>query len=55
MSKEEKMEAVVELKKTLDSYPVVGIVDVKGFPSKQLQKIKKNLRGKAVIAIVKKT
>jgi large subunit ribosomal protein L10 len=55
MTKEEKMKAVEELKDLVNSYSLLGIVDVKNFPSKQMQEIKKKLRNKAVIKLVKKS
>jgi len=55
MVKEEKIKAVEELKKTIDSYNVVGILDMNKLPSRQLQDIKKKLRGSVIIKVTKKT
>ena len=55
MVKEEKIKAVEELKGVINSYSILGVVDVKGFPSKQMHEIKKKLRGKSVIKLVKKS
>lgn len=55
MVKEEKLKAVEELKKLLEEYPVIGILDMYKHPSKQLQEIRKKLRGKAIIKVTKKS
>ncbi|MCR5026715.1 MAG: 50S ribosomal protein L10, partial [Methanobrevibacter sp.] len=49
-----KKEEVVELKGIIDKYDVVGIVDLLNIPAKQLQEMRKNLKGKAVIRMSKK-
>ncbi len=54
MVKEEKLKAVEELKGCLEKSPVVGVIDIHKMPSKQLQEIRKMLRGEANIKIVKK-
>ena len=54
MVKEWKLKAVETLKEELEKSPVIGILDVHKMPSKQLQEIRKKLRGKAKIRIVKK-
>lgn len=38
----------------LEDYPVIGIVDMHNLPSRQLHQIKEQLKGKAVIMVVKK-
>ncbi|MFH0956865.1 MAG: 50S ribosomal protein L10 [Candidatus Aenigmatarchaeota archaeon] len=38
----------------LEDYPVIGIVDMHNLPSRQLHQIKEQLKGKAVITVVKK-
>lgn len=49
-----KKEEVNELKGLIDSYDVVGIVDLLNIPAKQLQEMRKSLHGKAVIRMSKK-
>ena len=49
-----KKEEVLELKGIIDKYDVVGIVDLLNIPAKQLQEMRKNLKGKAVIRMSKK-
>ena len=49
-----KKEEVIELKGIIDKYDVVGIVDLLNIPAKQLQEMRKNLNGKAVIRMSKK-
>lgn len=49
-----KKEEVSELKELIDSYDVVGIVDLLNIPAKQLQEMRKSLKGKAVIRMSKK-
>ena len=50
-----KVEKVEEFKKLLKEYPVVGIVNMEGFPSRQLLQTKKKLVGLAVIKMSKKS
>lgn len=49
-----KKEEVNELKGLIDSYDVVGIVDLLNIPAKQLQEMRKSLNGKAIIRMSKK-
>lgn len=49
-----KKEEVSELKGLIESYDVVGIVDLLNIPAKQLQEMRKSLNGKAVIRMSKK-
>lgn len=49
-----KKEEVSELKGLIDSYDVVGIVDLLNIPAKQLQEMRRSLNGKAVIRMSKK-
>lgn len=49
-----KKEEVSELKGLIDSYDVIGIVDLLNIPAKQLQEMRKNLTGNAVIRMSKK-
>ena len=48
-----KKEEVSELKGLIDSYDVVGIVDLLNIPAKQLQEMRRSLNGKAVICMLK--
>jgi len=50
-----KFKAVDELKDMLLEYPVIGMLDIGSMPAKQLQKIRRDLRGKAVIKMTRKT
>lgn len=54
MVQEWKKEKVQELVKKIDESPVIGILDMNNLPAPQLQKIKKELRGKAKILMTKK-
>lgn len=49
-----KKEEVSELKGLIDSYDVIGIVDLLNIPAKQLQEMRKSLTGNAVIRMSKK-
>lgn len=49
-----KKEEVSELKGLIDSYDVIGIVDLLNIPAKQLQEMRKSLKGNAVIRMSKK-
>jgi len=53
MVKEEKLKAVEMLRNELEKAPVIGLIDMHKMPSKQLQEIRKSLRGKAKIKMVK--
>lgn len=55
MVRENKLKEVEELKKLIDEYPIFGIVDTYKLPSKQLQEIRKKIRGNAIIRICKKS
>lgn len=55
MVKEEKLKAVEELKKLIEGYSIIGILDMQKLPSRQLQEIKKKLREKAAIRVTKKS
>lgn len=55
MVREEKVKEVEELRKTIDSYPIIGILDMFKLPSRQLQEIQKKIRGKALIKMTKKS
>jgi large subunit ribosomal protein L10 len=53
--KEGKIKAVEAMRKNLDEAAVIGLLDMHKMPSGQLQKIRKELRGKAEIKMVKKS
>ncbi len=55
MVKEEKIKRVEELAKLMNDYSCVGLIDAKGMPSDPLQKIRKELRGTALIKFEKKS
>lgn len=55
MSKEEKIKAVEELSKLMNSYSTIGFIDMKKLPAKQLQDIKKGLGEDVVIKVTKKS
>ena len=48
-----KKEEVNELKDIVNSYDVIGVVDLLNIPAKQLQEMRKTLNGKAVIRMSK--
>ena len=54
MVKEEKIKAVEKLKEDLEKTAVIGIVDMHKMPSKQLQEVRKSLRGKGKLIVTKK-
>nr|WP_302578785.1 50S ribosomal protein L10 [Methanobrevibacter arboriphilus] len=49
-----KKEEVKELKGLIDSYEVIGIVNLLNIPARQLQKMRQSLKGKAIIRMSKK-
>ena len=53
--RKEKIEAVEKLSEMIKSYPVIGILSLYKTPASALQKIKKELKGKAVIKVSKKS
>jgi large subunit ribosomal protein L10 len=55
MVKEEKLKQVETLKEELEKSPVIVFIDMHKMPSKQLQEIRKGLRGVARIKMVKKS
>jgi large subunit ribosomal protein L10 len=55
MKKEEKIATKEELKNLIKKYRVFGLIDIFKLPSKQAQEIRKELRGKAIIKVVKKS
>ncbi|MBR9680153.1 MAG: 50S ribosomal protein L10 [Candidatus Altiarchaeota archaeon] len=54
MVKEWKKKQVDELSKLVKTGDTVGLVDIKGLPSKQFQLVRKSLRGRIEIKVVKK-
>jgi large subunit ribosomal protein L10 len=50
-----KKEEVEEIKKNTAQYTLIGLVDMYGIPAAQVQQIRRNLRGKAVIKVVRNT
>lgn len=54
MVSKKKQQELEEIKGLIEKYPVVGMLDLFKFPSRQLQSMKKNLRGKAIIRMCKK-
>jgi len=55
MVREEKIKAIEELRKMIDDYPVIGIIDMNKLPSKQLQEVRKKVREDTIIKITKKS
>ncbi len=55
MVKEEKIKRVNELANLMNDYSCIGLIDAKGMPSDPLQKIRKELRGTALIRFEKKS
>lgn len=52
---EEKIQAVKKLASSIKAASTIMLVSIKSLPSSQLQKIKKDLRGKATIEVAKKS
>lgn len=55
MLKSDKPKKVEELKNLLETYNVVGILNMQSLPAKQLQQIRNNLKGIAVIKMSRKS
>jgi large subunit ribosomal protein L10 len=53
--RKEKIEAVDKLAEQIKAYPVIGVVNLYKTPASALQKIKKELRGKATIKVAKRS
>lgn len=51
---EKKKKEVIRLNKLLKEYPVVGLVDITGLPSPQLQRMRKSLKDSMLIYVSKK-
>ncbi len=54
MAREEKVKEVEEMSKLMNSYPTIGFIDLSKLPTKQFQKIRKELNGDCVVKISKK-
>ncbi len=54
MVSEKKRETLREVKASIEKYPVIGLVDMHDLPARQLFHIKQQLKGKALIRMVKK-
>ncbi len=52
---ESKKKAVIDLKDTIDKYPVVAIINLENLPARQLQKMKTKLRKDLEIKVAKKS
>ena len=50
-----KKEEVEDIKKNAKEYKLIGLVDMYGIPAQQVQQIRRNLRGKAVIKVTRNT
>ncbi|MGB9175442.1 MAG: 50S ribosomal protein L10 [Methanoregula sp.] len=50
-----KKDEVDDIKKNAKLYKLIGLVDIYGIPAQQVQQIRKNLRGKAVIKVTRNT
>jgi large subunit ribosomal protein L10 len=55
MVKEEKLKKVEELRKMIEEFPVIGIVDLHKFPSRELQEIRKVIGNSVMIKATKKS
>ncbi len=55
MLRKQKEEEVEKIKKLVEKYPIIGIVDIHKLPAYPMQKIKEGLRGKAIIKVSKKS
>ena len=50
-----KKDEVADIKKNAKQYKLIGLVDIYGIPAQQVQQIRRNLRGKAVIKVTRNT
>jgi len=50
-----KRKEIAEIKRLSEEYTLVGLVDMYGIPAKQVQQIRRNLRGKATILVTRNT
>ncbi|MEM4187583.1 MAG: 50S ribosomal protein L10 [Candidatus Hadarchaeum sp.] len=50
-----KQEVVAELKKLIERYPVIGVLDIADLPASQFQQMRHRLKGQAEIVVAKNT
>ena len=50
-----KKDEVDEIKANAKKFHLIGLVDMYGIPAQQVQQIRRNLRGKAVIKVTRNT
>ncbi|SDG30153.1 LSU ribosomal protein L10P [Methanolobus vulcani] len=50
--KKDEVEAIKEL---IKEYPIMGVIGIGGIPAKQLQKMRRDLKGKAVLKVARNT
>ena len=50
-----KKDEVADIKKNAKEYKLIGLVDIYGIPAQQVQQIRRNLRGNAVIKVTRNT
>ena len=50
-----KKDEVADIKKNAKQFSLIGLVDMYGIPAQQVQQIRRNLRGKAVIKVTRNT
>ena len=50
-----KKQEVEDIKKNAKQYKLIGLVDMYGIPAQQVQQIRRNLRGKALIKVTRNT
>lgn len=50
-----KQEVVAELKRLIEKYPVVGVLDISNLPASQFQQMRRKLMGQAEIVVAKNT
>ena len=50
-----KFEEVENLKKLISSYPVIGIVGIRGIPASQMQEMRAKMRDKIILKVSKKS
>ena len=55
MVSEKKKQEVVKIRKLIEEYPVVGMVDLFKMPSRQLQSIRRGMRKDVLIKMCKKS
>ncbi len=51
---QKKKDNVKEFTELIDKYPIIGIVDMQNLPTRQLQVMRENLRGKVLLRMTKK-